>query len=529
MSRIVENTTISTERVKQYLNSLVNSDIIAEVSKLNESCKDYRLFKYQLKHGVVHDLDEDKNRIKIAVEKLDENGEKIYKTKGSGKKATEVPVIGEKVSTHEMTAEERKFREEYINSFESTFVDIKKKIKSYNEHKIKFPKLTIKVLNSKMQEIAVNYLIAGYNHAKNVHLTMKASKETAKKVSSKPKIKLSHMVSCDYNAVSGIKMFLGKAFSEAQKKTFDETLQIATAQARTEAIEKLKEEGYVEGKELKERKAAIRQLEKKKKEEEELKLYGNMTLKEIKAAKEELKKATKADKKEVKNTEKKSIAEKYMFANAIKRSFKEHDEIKGHTKLFSVSFEVMDFIEQQCVEFLHHIASYAVAVCKFNNTKTFRLEDLAAFMIGHSSNHVSISSTFTLENVMVPSESAYEKALAENKAYAEKHKTEPAKVDRNKLPKESAYAANATFNYSGAFSSLYTQYSEIIAEVERQRKKAKEERDAKEKSKSVTQVEEEEKTNKEKVTKKVLPVEDSDSEEEEEAPQVVKKVVKKKH
>lgn len=525
MSSAIESTIISTESVKSYLSNLVNSDVTRQVSDLNAQCKDYRTFKYQLKEGIVQDVDEDGKVKKVAVEVLDENGEKMYK------KSNKKEAITRDVSvTHPMTDDERKFREQYIKDFETTFKDLKKRIRSFNEHKIKFPKMTVKVLNSKIQEIAVNYLICGYNHAKNVHLTMKASKETSKNASKKPKIKLSHMVSCDYNSVSGIKIFMGKSFSDALRSTFDKTLQIATTQARAEAVKEIKEEGYVEGKELKERKAAVRQLEKKRREEEELELYGNLTLKEIKARKEELKKSPKKEKKETKTEEKEETSKKYIFANAIKRTFKEHDQIKSLTKTFSVSSEVMNFIEQQCIEFLNHVASYAYAVCRYNKTKTFRVEDLAAFLIGLTSNSISVSSQFTSETRMVPSEDEYKKVLERNKEEAKKKGTEPEKVDRDSLPKEVGYVANATNSYSGAFADSFSYFNNVLESIEEKREKDKLERDAKkETAKQVEQTAELTTTETQK-KKKPVPVDsDSDSDSDEEPPQqVVKKTSKRK-
>lgn len=515
---------ISSSRVKTLLNDLVNKDVNEKLADLGEKLKTYRQYLIHLKTGKVAVLDSEGDKVYDEIPVLDENGvqvTKMVRDKEDKKKKHEELVVKKKVRHVELSAEEIKKREDYVNDFKlHKLGDLTKKVSAYKKYKVKFSKDAIVLLVTFVEKLSVAWLNIAADFA------LHASKDL--KESAKIKIRLMHLLKSNFASLPGIKAYFGNAFFEIMGLVHEEEITSAVKSAASLEKKRLKEAGYTKGTAAREKAAKQRKNEALKKIQEEAEKYKGLSNEEIAKIKtEELLNGVSKKKKTKESDNAKANKEKIevVFVNAIKKNFK-----LARGKKYSVAGEVIKFFEKACFEFLNHVGGVALAELEVNGNGTFDGDLMHVFLTGISSSDISVSRKFTLNDIEVPSEAALKVKRAERKALLEQQKY-AAPIDLAEIPKEASYEAVAETTFGGNFSSAYGCLLSTKTVLEEEAKKKAEERKAKEdlKKSSHTTEEKPEKKVSKKQQKKVESDSESDSDSEDEQPvQVTKKSTKTK-
>jgi len=513
---------ISSARVKEILGANINKDVNEQIDLLNDKMKQYRQFSMQLRTGkeAVYTADKDGKRVKVLdeVPVLDSNGVQKMKTvtnKETGVKST-VPETRSKVRQEELTAKVREEKQKYVDEFRATKFDaLSRKISAYKQHKVRFSKNAIKLLITFVEKMSLAWLNLAADQA------LKISLEQKKDIGKKLKIRLLHLLKCEYLTLPGIKAFFGKAFFEALGAVHAEEVVSATKTGAADEKSRLKKEGYTKSSAAREKVAQQKKQAELEKIREEAEKYKGLTYEEVCRMKErevlsESQKKKKSSEAEAEKPEK--VKEDLVFANAIKRKFKE--ETNGS---YSVSSEVSKFFERSILEFMSHVSGAALADLEANDNKTYDVEEMLVFLVGISSSSLNVVRKFTLNEIEIVDEEALEQAREERKAKLEQGIYEKP-IDKSTLPKSEGFEAIPETTYDGSFAAAYSCLHTVVESLEEDSKKSQEKKKAAAKKPEKTDNSERvEKVSHKKATKK----QDSDSEEEEEVQKVKVKKTRK--
>jgi len=520
----IEQSTISVQRVKEILGSVVNRDVNTEINDLNNRLKQYRTYKYQLDHKSIAEYEEvDGERVAIhdEVPDLDENG--VQKTatrrdKNNKDLKVEVLLTKKKVRQHAPSEEEIKERQDYINQFKATKLEaLTKKVNAYKQHKIKFSKNAIKVLVEFVDRVALSWLAEAGKCASKIAFEEAKNSKSNKKLPSKIKIRLMHLFRSDFQKVSGINAFYGSAFFEALNTTTNEDIAAISRTVKKELKKELKKEGYTKGQAAKEKSLRKKQTEELLALEEEATRFAGMSADEIFRIKKEeaLGGKKKSPKKDAPKADKKKLD--LSFVNFIKKNFK-----VAHNSSYSLSSEVTLLVENSIMEFMNHVAAYAMAICQLEDIRTFSAHHVIALVTGYSVGNLELTRKFNLQETEVVSEAALEEARAERARLTKESKFAP-KVDKDSLPKETGYEALVTDSMNQTLSDSYKHLTTVLEAIEAEDKVKS---DARKEAAAKKSVKAQPKKASKKASKKVE-ASDSDSEEEEVQTVKAKKVAKK--
>lgn len=507
--------TIAVNKVKDYLNALANADVDRAIKSINLELKPHRADLQAFKTSKVPVMDGVERKVEL-VPVIDEvTGLQKVRSKRTDKKdpnsIVQVPEFKEVPVMRTLSEAELEDIKHRIDSFNATKGRLlARKSSAYKAHKVKFQKRALRVLIEFVQKVCSDYLNAA------LVISKKWSHENK---SLKVKISLMHMMTCDFLSVPGIKAFMGQEFFNAQRQAFDEQLNSAKLLGAKEEKKRLKGEGYSKSAAARKRDSEAKKFETLKAIEEDKCKFKDLTCEKYLESKsrELLKKPTKnTEKKERKTTEKANI----MFAGAVKTQFKAATE-----KAYTVSHEVVVFLDKCIKEFFGHVAAFATASFRVSDNKTFTDANAAAFVSSYISSDIKISKSLELKEVLVPSESALE-AEREKNANLRSKGILPPKIDEDLLPKEQGYEVDATVTLDGQFGECYNYLESKLYEFRMADKKKSDESKTKAPKESVKQV------LARKTSKRQEEDSDSDSSDsEDEAPQVVTKKhkVSRKH
>lgn len=507
----VKSITVSSEKVKDMIETILNKDLDAKIDLLNadEVVKNYRRYRLQIAKNEVTETDSEGKKITREVDVFDEDGKQVFVTrldKDDPKKKKKISVPAKKtlVVKHAMTDEEKEERLAYLENHKSHYKTVTKEAGAYNEHRTSVSKRGVGYFNEFLKSTAVSLLIkAGqYVDEKNTAATAK----TGARIPEKPKITMTDLAVCDYMSVPGIKVFITPTFGSSLAKALEER-DVERQEAIAKEIKKnLKLQGYVKNDTLKRQEAAKKKKEKSEKERADLAKFAGKTYEEILAIKEQEKKEKAAARKKVKTPEEEAAAKKekeekkknepkVIFANAIKRAFKEETKKDDGKSRYSVSSSVLDFFEEACKAACIEVANAAHFYCKREDTTVYNTDEMIHHIGILHGGSISVSTEFSSRLKSVPSADAVEELRAANKKRREAGEV-VANIDKNvlaTLPTEDVVHVDAVFRYSGEgaeyFIELMAKDDQFKAERKKENEKKKSLKEAKKNGESPVVVE----------------------------------------
>lgn len=489
----IKTATISIEKVRDLIEGTLNKDLDAKTDALNAHSlvKTYRKYQLQLAKGKITELDANGEKVTKTVPVLDKEGNQVFvsrldKTDPKKKKKVSIPATKEVVVSHEITDEEIAERKEFMEANKAQYKTITRECSAFNEHRTSVSKRGVGYFNEFLKSTAVNLLIKAGEYVDDANL--KAMSESGARVSEKPKISMSDLAACDYMEVAGIKVFITPAFGKAIAASLlsrDESLSEAIAK---KIKKNLKAEGFVKNDSLKRQEAAKKKKEKAEKERRDLNKYAGKTYEEVLALKEQEKKEKAlARKKEKKSDEVVKKAPKYIFANAIKRAFKDATKTLEGKSRYSISSKVLAFFEESCHAACIEVANAAHFYCRREDTTVYNTDEMIHHIGILHGGSINVSVEFSSYLKTVPKADVLDRLRAENKSKRESGEV-VANIDKSKLPTEDVVAVRATFRYSGDGAECF---NELMAKDElyrRERKASLEEAKNKKKTGTVSAV-----------------------------------------
>lgn len=496
-----KQTSISVNKVKDILDSMVNQETDRCISDLNGKLKTFNTYQWQLKNKRVTEFDSNGEPLRKEVPDVDkETGlQKVesrvhpddIKKKRSQQRKVEVLKTKEIVVGHEITPEEEKERNEYIIKFTPMKERIQKKVAAYRTHKVKFTDDALKAFNNSLSNLSVDYIIKAANYARLVNLKNK-------KAPKKNKINMLHMVACNPWELSGIKLFLNPVFFDALKSHHEQENRLAKEEGRKEMKAELKK-NYVKSDSVKNVERVERLQREMEEEKSELEKYKGLSYEEVLSLKKKEKESSsslKKEKKELKQKEKNN----FCFANAIKTQYKSSAEYQENP--CALSMEVLRYLENLCHSVLNNLVSNAVTSCLANETGTFDEFDALLFMSSFVGDSFGVSRKLELTEVESFSKKAYEDELEKQRKLKDEGKPYQT-VDKSKLPLEEDFEVSAESQYSGAFGKFFeSELSPVLEARKAARELAKKRREEKSKKSDDKEDKTEKKVEKEDKTEK---------------------------
>ncbi len=516
----IKTANISVEKVRDLIEGTLNKDLDVKTDALNANAlvKTYRKYQFQLAKGKITELDADGEKLTKTVPVLDKEGNQVFisrvdKTDPKKKKRVSVPATKEVTVSHDITDAEVTERKEFMATNKAQYKTITRECSAFNEHRTSVSKRGVGYFNEFLKSTAVNLLIKAGEYVDDANL--KAMSESGARVAEKPKIGMSDLASCDYMDVAGIKVFITPAFGKAIAEALvsrDESLSEAIAK---KIKKNLKAEGFVKNDSLKRQEAAKKKKEKADKERKELAKYAGKTYEEVLALKEQEKKDKALARKSSKKTEEVvKKAPKYVFANAIKRAFKDATKTLEGKSRYSVSSKVLAFFEESCHAACIEVANAAHFYCKREDTTVYNTDEMIHHIGILHGGSINVSVEFSSYIKAVPKAEVLEQLRADNKVKRQNGEV-VANIDKSKLPTEDVIAVRADFKYTGDGAEYFNELIAKDDEYKRERKLAIDSaKRKKEEKKTISRVE--------------PSVAEVSSDEEEEVPVPVKKVTKKK-
>lgn len=445
---------IAINKVKDYLNTLANADVNQALKAINAELKPYKADLKALVDGkapVFIETEAGRVRKVDIVPVLDEHtGLQKTVLKRTDKKdassAKETLVTKEVPVSKTLSEAELEDIKKRTTAFAAKAEILAKKSSAYKTHKVKFQKRALKVLIEFIQGVCQKYLEAA------LYMSKKWAMDNG---SAKVKISLNHMMTCDFLAVPGIKAFMGREFFAIQRQAFEDELNSTKVTAAKEEKKRLKGLGFTKSTAARKKDAEKRRKEAEIAIEEDKLKFKDMSCEkylEIKS-RELYKKSTKSTEKKDKKIKEKSDI---LFASAIKAQFK-----AANDNAYTVSHDVIVFLDKCIREFLGHVAGYATAL--FATGKTFNDTHAAVFVSGYISSDIKVSKALEIREIMVTSEAALENQREENAKLKEKGLLPP-KIDMDSLPKEQGFEVTATVNMDGQFGHCYNCIREKVTE-----------------------------------------------------------------
>lgn len=516
----IKTANISVEKVRDLIEGTLNKDLDNKTVALNSHAlvKTYRKYQLQLAKGKITELDADGEKVTKTVPVLDKDGNQVFvsrldKTDPKKKKKVSTPATKEVVVSHEITEDEIAERKEFMAANKAQYKTITRECSAFNEHRTSVSKRGVGYFNEFLKSTAVNLLIKAGEYVDEANL--RAMSESGARVAEKPKISMSDLASCDYMSVAGVKVFITPAFGKAISAALlsrDESLSEAIAK---KIKKNLKAEGFVKNDTLKRQEAAKKKKEKAEKERKELAKFAGKTYEEVLALKEQEKKEKALSRKKEKKAEDTvKKAPKYIFANAIKRAFKDATKTVEDKSRYSISSKVLAFFEESCHAACIEVANAAHFYCKREETTVYNTDEMIHHIGILHGGSINVSAEFSSYLKAVPKADVLDKLREENKLKRLNGEV-VANIDKSKLPTEDVVAVNAVFKYTGEGAACFNDLMAKDALYKAERKSAND---------AARRKKEEKKTG---VISATVPVEEDD-EDDEPAPVPVKKVVKKK-
>jgi len=471
----VKSITVSSEKVKDMIETILNKDLDAKIDLLNadEVVKNYRRYRLQLAKQEVTETDGEGKKITREVDVFDEEGKQVFVTrldKDDPKKKKKISVPAKKtlVVKHKMTDEEKEERLTYLENHKAHYKTVTKEAGAYNEHRTSVSKRGVGYFNEFLKSTAVSLLVkAGqFVDEKNTATTAK----TGARLPEKPKITMTDLAVCDYMSVPGIKVFITPTFGSSLSKALEER-DVERQEAIAKEIKKnLKLQGYVKNDTLKRQEAAKKKKEKSEKERADLAKFAGKTYEEILAIKEQEKKEKAAARKKARTPEEEAAAKKdkedkkknepkVIFANAIKRAFKEETKKEDGKSRYSVSSTVLEFFEEACKAACIEVANAAHFYCKREDTTVYNTDEMIHHIGILHGGSISVSTEFSSRLKSVPSADAVEELRAANKKRRDNGEV-VANIDKDvlaTLPTEDVVHVDAVFRYGGEGAEYFIE------------------------------------------------------------------------
>lgn len=534
----VKTATISVEKVRELIEDKLNKDLDAHTDALTEKelVKTYRRYKQQLsmkdRKVTEYTVDEHGNKVKKmkTVPVLDKDGNQVFVTRvdknDPKKKKIQVAATKEVVVSHPMTPEEVEEREKFLAENRAAYKTITKECAAYNEHRTSLSKRGVKYFNEFLKNTAVNLLIKAGEYVDEANLAAVAT--SGARLPEKPKITMADLASCDYMNVSGIKVFITPSFGQAVRDALKAKEEELSELVAKKIKKSLKSEGYVKNDTIKRQEAAKRKKEKAEKERADLAKYAGKTYEEVLALKEQEKKQKaeerKASKKKDEEKTKKS-SPKYIFANAIKRAFKDATKTAEGKSRYSVASPVLAFFENACLIACDEIANAAHFFCRREKVTIYNTDEMIHHIGILHGGSISVNAEFSSYLKTVPKADELERLRKENKERRDAGEV-VANINKSTLPTEEVVAVKAVFKYSGEGAEFYTDImaqDELYKQERKAAAKAKKGLQEEEQQQSTPKEEPQEEPKKKPKKKKVQVIQEESDDEEEEVQQVITK------
>lgn len=502
----VKSIVISAEKVKDMIENILNKDLDDKIQSLNadEVVKTYRRYRLQLSKGVVTDLDADGKKVTQVVDVLDKDGNQVFitridKTDPSKKKKVQVPATKTLVVSHDITEAEKEERLAFFETHKAHYKTVTKEISAYNEHRTSVSKRGVGYFNEFLKSTAVNLLVKAGQYVDEQNTAAVA--KTGARLPEKPKIRMTDLAVCDYMSVPGIKVFITPTFGAALAKALLDREEEKQEALTKEIKKQLKLEGYVKNDTLKRQEAARKKKEKSEKERADLAKFAGKTYEEILAIKEQEKKAKAAARKKVKTPEDEAAAEKkkkekkegpkVVFANAIKRAFKEQTKNDDGKSRYRVSSAVLAFFEEACKAACIEVANAAHFYCKREDTTVYNTDEMIHHIGILHGGSISVSTEFSSKIKTVPQAEALEELRESNRARRKAGEV-VANIDKQtleSLPTEDVVHVDATVRYSGEGAEYFIELMDKDNKYKEERKRLNEEKKKKREEKKAKKVE----------------------------------------